>query len=504
MSSSHQLKLGALISYMAIFINIATGILYTPWVIHSIGQENFGLYTLALSVITLFVFDFGLSSAVTRFIANYLAEGRQDKANNILGLVYRLYIIIDIVLLVVLVGVYFFIPKIYQELTIEEIEKFKVVYSIVAFYSVISLPFIPVNGVLNAHEKFIQVKLCDVLHKLIIVGAMSVCLLVGYGLYALVTVNVVAGVITILFKLWCIHKYTPQAINWKYFNKTKFRELVSFSGWVTVIQVAQRCILTIAPSILGVLSGSSEIAIMGIAITFEGYAITLANAINGMFLPQVSRILIQDNGDIFPLMVRIGRILIYIISLLVFGIICFGQEFIHLWVGNEFHDSYLCTVLIIFPSLFFLPQEIGIQVITVVNRVKKLALVYVIMAVANLIGAALLTPSLGAVGLSMSVCFVYFIRVISLDIILYRDLKIKVSAFFRDTFGKLLIPLFFSFGVGFVINNFIPFWGWIGFGVKIAFFVIAYVLIMYFTAMNCDEKQLILQPLKRILKYNQV
>ena len=76
MTSSLQLKLGALISYLSIGINILTGLLYTPWMIHSIGRENFGLYTLAMSVISFFVFDFGLSSAVTRFIAKYLAEGR--------------------------------------------------------------------------------------------------------------------------------------------------------------------------------------------------------------------------------------------------------------------------------------------------------------------------------------------------------------------------------------------------------------------------------------------
>ena len=67
----NQLKVGAAISYMALGINILTGLFYTPWMIHTIGKANFGLYTLALSVISLFVFDFGLSSAVTRFIAKY-------------------------------------------------------------------------------------------------------------------------------------------------------------------------------------------------------------------------------------------------------------------------------------------------------------------------------------------------------------------------------------------------------------------------------------------------
>lgn len=210
MTSSRQLKLGALMSYLAIGVNILAGLLYTPWMIHSIGRENFGLYTLAMSVISLFVFDFGLSSAVTRFIAKYLAEGRQDKADNCMGLVYRLYIIIDIVMMLVLVGVYFFIPQLYKELTLVEIERFKIVYVIAAIYSVISFPFIPINGVLTAHEKFIQLKLCDVAHKLIIVLAMSVCLLSGGGLYSLVSVNAIAGLIMILLKVSCIRKFTHQ------------------------------------------------------------------------------------------------------------------------------------------------------------------------------------------------------------------------------------------------------------------------------------------------------
>ena len=155
MASSKQLKLGLLISYLAIGINIATGLLYTPWMIHTIGKENFGLYTLSLSVITLFVFDFGLSAAVVRFITKYLAEGKQEKANQCYGLVYRLYIILDVILLIILLIVYFFIPQIYRELTPDEIEKFKVVYCMTSLYSVFSFPFILLSLILHPHEVLI-------------------------------------------------------------------------------------------------------------------------------------------------------------------------------------------------------------------------------------------------------------------------------------------------------------------------------------------------------------
>ena len=221
-----QIKYGILISYLGIGINIITGLLYTPWMIHSIGKGNFGLYTLAMSVISLFVFDFGLSSAVTRFVAKYLAEGKPEQANNCLGLVYKLYIYIDIILILVLTSVYFFIPSIYKELTLDEIEKFKIVYIIAAIFSIISFPFIPVNGILSAHEKFIQLKGCDLFHKLFIVIIMSICLLMGYGLYALVSVNAIAGLIAIGIKLLIIRNKTTVRINFKYRNSSELREIL--------------------------------------------------------------------------------------------------------------------------------------------------------------------------------------------------------------------------------------------------------------------------------------
>lgn len=109
-NSSTQIKFGAIIAYLNIGINITTGLLYTPWLIRSIGKDDYGLYTLVMSVISLFVFDFGLSNAIGRFVAKYLAERKPDQINNCLGLIYKLYIFLDIILLLFLVIVYWLIP----------------------------------------------------------------------------------------------------------------------------------------------------------------------------------------------------------------------------------------------------------------------------------------------------------------------------------------------------------------------------------------------------------
>lgn len=486
-------------SYVSLGINILTGLIYTPWMISSIGQGNYGLFTLAMSVITLFVFDFGLSSAVTRFLSKHLAEGRQDKANQCLGLVYRLYLYIDIFFIIFLSAVYFFIPDIYRELSADEIEKFKVIYVIAALFTVISFPFIPVNGILTANEKFVQLKALEIIHKLLIVVSMTICLLLGYGLYALVVVNALSGIATILLKLWLIKKDTRTQVLFGYHDRIQFREIIGFSVWSTIIAICQRMIFAIAPTVLGIFSGAVPIAIFGIANTIEGYVFSFSNALGGLFLPRVSRIVSNEGGDVVPLMIKVGRIQLYVVGAVVMGFICVGKEFITLWVGEGFIESYFCTILLIIPSLLQLPQEIGMQAIIVENKVKQQATVWMLVAVINIVLSFLLTWLYGVMGLCFSICISYFVRTIGMDIIFKQELHMDVLKFFRETFIRIGLMIAVVSVLSSLANFLLPREGVLLFLIKATLFLILYLIGSTVVA-NEDERELVKQALSALKK----
>ncbi len=479
-------------SYVSLGINILIGIIYTPWMISSIGRENYGLYTLAMSVIGLFVFDFGLSSAVTRFMSKHLAEGQQDKADQCLGLVCRLYLYIDIFFIIVLSAVFFFIPEIYRELSAEEVEKFKVVYIIASLFTIISFPFIPVNGILTANEKFVQLKGSEVIHKLLIVISMTTCLLLGFGLYSLVIVNALSGIATILIKLFFIKKCTRTHVLLGYRDQLQLREIIGFSAWATVIAFCQRMIFTIAPTILGIFAGSVPIAIFGIANTIEGYVFSFSNALGGMFLPKVSRVVFSGDGNVMPLMVKVGRIQLYIVGAIVMGFICVGKQFIMIWVGEGFVESYFCTVLLIIPSLLQLPQEIGMQAIIANNKVKQQASVWILVALINIIMSLLMTKYWGVVGLSFSICISLLVRTIGMDIILKRELKINLLKFFRETYLRIGVMIMVVAILSYFLNMLLSGDGVGLFLSKAVIFVLLYAIGFIIVANN-DERMLIKQ-----------
>ena len=499
--ATNQIKVGAIISYIALFVNVLIGLLYTPWLINTIGKSDYGLYTLAMSIIGLFAFDFGLGHATTKFVSQYLAEGRQDKVDNLLGLIYKLYLWVDVVLIIVLGVMYVFLPQIYTGLTPNEMERFSKVFLMAALFCVISFPFIPLNGILTSYEKFIQLKTCDLIHKLFIVVTMSVCLLLGHGLYALVLVNSIAGILVIGLKLWVVKKDTPLSVNLKFKDNGILKTIGKFILWVTVAALMQRLIFNIAPSILGILSDSTAIAILGIVITLEGYVYLFANAINGMFLPRVSRLLKDnDNDAILELMTRVGRLQIYVIGFICVCLISLGKHFVSVWIGDGYELVYPCLLLVVIPSFFHLPQEIGHTCVIAANKVKKQAIVYVVMGLANVILSIPLTMQFGVIGMCSSIFVAYLIRTIGLDIIFYKDLHINIAKFFRNSFLKMLIPLLLSCIIGISINKFLPIGGWLGLTVKGVCVFASFAFVMWITCMNKYEKDLVITPIRKMIK----
>ena len=200
MNSNKQIKIGALMSYSAIAFNIVAGLIYTPWMIQQIGKSSYGLYVLVTAFLSYFVMDFGLGQTIARFLAKYRIEGNVEKTNQILGVTTRLYLYINALLFFILLTVYFFISNIFIELQPDEIEKFKVIYIIAGSFSLLSFPFMPLDGVLIAYEKFIVLKLCDIISKVGIIILMVFAILLGYKLYALVAINAVIGILIIVIK----------------------------------------------------------------------------------------------------------------------------------------------------------------------------------------------------------------------------------------------------------------------------------------------------------------
>ena len=498
--STKQITGGAIISYLAIGVNVLIGLIYTPWMIQTIGSSNYGLYTLAISVINVFAVDFGLSSATTRFVAKQVAENNEQGVRDILGIIAKLYLLVSAAIFCVLVVIYPFLGSIYKGLTAEEFQAFKIVYLIVASYSIISFPFVSLNGIFSAYEEFVAMKLCDLFQKVGSVLLIVVILLLGGDLYALVTVNALCGIVTIIVKLGVLRKKHGLVINWEYRNRSLLKEIFSFSIWTTVVSICTRLIFNLVPSILGMVSNSQAIAQYGVASTIDGYFYTFAAALGSLFLTRVMRLLYgnEKNKDALnKLAVQVGRIQLVIISLLYMGFVAIGKEFIILWMGKEYEITYYCILFLSFPDIIEYAQQIPNSAITAANKIKSQAKAYMFTAAISVIVTFIGAKIAGSLGASVAICIACICRTVTMCYLYVKELDFDLAGFFKKTYPSILPVLIGMLVFSFALNRYWTVRSWIELLGKGLIVVIVYMVLTVIFFLNNDERKLLMSKIAR-------
>ena len=105
---------------------------------------------------------------------------------------------------------------------------------IAASFSVFNFPFVTFIGILTAHEKFIPLKAADIIQRVLTVGLTVGALLIGKGLYAVVAVNAIAGVVITIYKYIVVKTTTNVKIKLKKTDKGLYKEILSFSIFSSV------------------------------------------------------------------------------------------------------------------------------------------------------------------------------------------------------------------------------------------------------------------------------
>ncbi len=499
LNSSKQIKAGVGIGYIATVFNIIAGLIYTPWMVRQIGQADYGLYALAVSFISFVALDFGLGAAITRFLSYYLAKGDKTGAKKLLGTIYKLFLGISALIFVVLVVAFIFIENIYLKLTPDEIERFKVVFAISGLFSIVSFSLKPLDGILEANERFIFKKCTHLFHRISVVLLMVVALLLGQGLYALVIVNAFVGLIIIAVKLYYIKKATDTEIDFSGGDKVLLKEIAGFSFWLTLILVAQRFIMQVTPSILGIVAGSTQIAVFSIGKVIALYTRNIGEVLGNMFLPKVTRMTVADKDmeGITNLMIKVGRIELLVIGLICAGFATMGYEFMKLWMGVDFINSYYVALLLIIPLLVTVTQNIGVKTIIALNKVRYSAIDTITNAVLSFGISIYLARTYGAVGAAIGLFIGATGGLIVKNIIYSKVIKINIFRFFRGCHLRMLVPLLLSLGIGIYMQRAFPVENMFLFMVKAGVFAAVYFMLMWTLAMNVFEKELFVGILKK-------
>ncbi|MBC2889905.1 lipopolysaccharide biosynthesis protein [Gordonibacter massiliensis (ex Traore et al. 2017)] len=491
-----QYKLGALLSYTTMGFNALAGLLYTPWMVSCIGATDYGLYTLALSVVNMFLLDFGLSQAVTRFLARYYAREDKRSVPMFLGVVYKLYFILAIVIAAVFAAIYLNADLLYANLSQGELDTFKNLFAVAALYSCFLMPCMPFEGILVARERFIALNICTLVYRVLLVAGIVVALLNGMGVFALVVVNACMGVLYAAAKYIIIKKCTGDRADILSWNGDIAREMLGFSVWQAITQSTEQVSSVIMPSILAITSGSVAVAVFGLASMINGYVYEISNVLRKMLYSSIARMLQESDARIKlqNQSIQVGKLQLALTGFFLVGFIAVGDRFVSCWMGPGYPTLSLCCILIIAANVFRMPQCVGDNALTLEGYVKQKALLGIFQMVLVVIFGTMLSWTFGLVGGCVAVFLAGFLRAIGLQYLINRYLGIDARMFFAGTFVPWLLPAVISGAGGLAISHIVPLSGWSGFIVcGLGTFLLYALLSLVFSWKGNDRDRLLRQ-----------
>ena len=197
--------------------------------------------------------------------------------------------------------------------------------------------------------------------------------------------------------------------------------------------------------------------------------------------------------------IRVGRIQYSLLGLIFTGFILFGQVFLKLWVGELLSEAYKMTLVIMIPLTIPLIQNLGILILQAKNKHAFRSIVYVIIAVVNVVISIPLAKRYGGLGCAIATSGCLFIGNGIIINFYYQRIGIKVVEFFKEI-AKLSIPIFLAEICGHFLVKIFPLDGWKTFLISVVIYTSLYVLLLWFLGLNNYEKQLIQSIIKRVRK----
>ena len=205
----NQLKAGAALNYVSICLNMVVGLIYTPYMLRMLGQSEYGLYSLAASIIAyLTVLDLGFGNAIVRYTAKFRAEGKQREQEEMFGMFFILYIGIGIIAMVVGSVLSLNVEHLFsRSMTENEVERTRIMLWLMTFNLAITFPMSIWGSIMTAYERFVFQRLVSIIRSVLNPVVMVLLLVIGYKAVAMVVVTTLFNVATLLINWWyCKYK----------------------------------------------------------------------------------------------------------------------------------------------------------------------------------------------------------------------------------------------------------------------------------------------------------
>lgn len=485
---------GVYISYVYTAVQVIVNFLYVPIVLSTIGRDEYGLYQTVGSVMAYIVsINSVLAAGVGRYYSMYKAEDDERMMENTLAIAKRLYWMLSAVaLLAVAIIIPFFRNAYSASLSNAQLDECAAMLLIMAVNTVVTFNNTIYVAAINANERFVFLKLVSIVT---LVAQPFIILLVARLWPTAVVITCVILIMNVvsaaLQEMYARH-FLRVRCSFHGWDRKLVKGLLIFSAGIILVTVADQIFWSSSNLVIAFFYGAGPVAVFAVGSQVYKAYLSAGTGIAGVFFQRVSELYHRDHDmrGISALFTKVGRIAFLACSLILGGFIVFGRDFISIWAGEGYGDAYLIAITVMIPMTVDLIQNLALTILQVMDRYYFRGVVYLLLAIANVLISISVVPKYGivAAALSSGICMLLGNGVV-MNLYYWKVAGLDIPAFWKSVF-QLVLPFAAVTLISAIVYWSMPFGhgGLIMFIAGGAVYLVIYLLFMWRFGMNDYEK----------------
>ena len=387
-------------------------------------------------------------------------------------------------------------------LTKQEYETARVLMGLLIINLAMTFPNSVFNCSITAHEKFFFQKLLILLQNLFSPFLTLPLLIMGYGSIGMVSVTTFLTFVLLFSNMFYCFKNLHIRFEFKGLQISLLKEMWVFTFFIFLNQIIDQINWSLDKFLLGRFAGTTAVAVYGVGGQINTLYLQFSSSVSNVFVPKVNRIVAETNDDeqLTKLFTKVGRIQFMVLGLILSGFVFLGTPFVKLWAGSEYSESYVVTLLLIIPVTVPLIQNLGIEIQRAKNMHKARAIIYLAIAIANVFISIPLIKVIGPTGAALGTAISLIVgNIIFMNWYYHVRIGMNMIYFWKEI-AKFIPALITPCGVGFLIMKFAHVSGIFNVFIYSIIYMVIYGISMYFLGMNTEEKNLVMGPVKKIIR----
>ncbi|MGN1433975.1 MAG: oligosaccharide flippase family protein [Ruminococcus sp.] len=501
----NQLRLGAVMSYINMAIGSLIPMFYTPVMLELLGQSEYGLFKLSNTITSyLSLVSFGIGSAVVRYLVKFKAADDKEGEQRMFGLFNIIFLVIAGVALVIGIVISLCVPIVYSAaLSSDQLLTMQILIFVSTLNIVVGFSATPYTSVVTSHERFVFLQFINILTTVVSPVVNIIVLMIGYKSIGM---TVSSLILTIIVRIaYIIYVRSSIKLKPRYDNMPVYllKELLVFSFWVFVANVVNKLYVATDTAIIGAVPALATVgvAIYNVGTTFNAMLNNFTLGISSILTPKINEMVFKDNDNeaLSEVLIRVGRLQSYIVGLICSGFVVFGRQFLLLWVGSDYSDAYWVAIFTMLPVCVPLVQTVALSIITARNRHRFRSLVYLGIAVFNVIGTIILVNFFGIIGAALMTGLANIVgQGLIMNWYYWKKNGLNIPKFWKIILRQFLIPVTLCV-IFMVVLNFIELSNWVLLFVGIGIYTSIFAVMCWLFVMNDYEKDIFRRPIMFIL-----